>query len=147
MAARRRSSSAGVAARVAAAIALVLAVAPGAQAQPGARAASKLGPCRAEAQRLCPDATAAGGRGALRCLYAQREKLSPACRQHVEAHHARMQARAQEIEAACAQDHARWCKDVDWGKGGVVRCLRDHAADLAPACREAIGRRPGPPPS
>jgi hypothetical protein len=56
---------------------------------------------------------------------------------------------------ACHADADRLCADVEKGGGRVLACLKEHAADLAPACQDAIknapkgGRREGadnPPP-
>lgn len=36
----------------------------------------------------------------------------------------------------CADDIAKYCKDVQPGKGNIVKCLKEHEKDLSPACRE-----------
>jgi hypothetical protein len=30
------------------------------------------------------------------------------------------------------------CADVQRGGGRIIKCLRDHAADLTPACRDGL---------
>lgn len=36
----------------------------------------------------------------------------------------------------CADDAQRYCKDVKPGEGRVLRCLKEHEAQLSDACRE-----------
>jgi len=38
----------------------------------------------------------------------------------------------------CADDIARLCKDVQPGKGGIARCLKEHENELSPSCKERI---------
>lgn len=44
------------------------------------------------------------------------------------------------MAAACKDDYRRLCGGVERGEGRVVACLRDHAAELAPTCRDALTR-------
>jgi len=39
----------------------------------------------------------------------------------------------------CAGDRERFCGDVPPGGGRLMVCLRQHAADLSPGCRHALG--------
>jgi hypothetical protein len=36
----------------------------------------------------------------------------------------------------CAQDAAKYCKDVKPGEGRVAACLKEHESDLSQACRD-----------
>ena len=36
---------------------------------------------------------------------------------------------------ACAEDVAKYCKDVTPGGGRVVKCLKEHEKDLSPECK------------
>lgn len=40
--------------------------------------------------------------------------------------------------AACRADYDALCASVAPGGGRIVACLRQHAAQLSPACREAL---------
>lgn len=51
-----------------------------------------------------------------------------------------MVASAEQTARPCADDAARFCKDVQRGKGRVARCLKEHANELSPACKENIGK-------
>ncbi|GIL40767.1 cysteine rich repeat-containing protein [Roseiterribacter gracilis] len=50
-------------------------------------------------------------------------------------------ARQQQLRAiaeACTPDAQKFCKDVERGEGRIVKCLRDHAAELSPACKAGL---------
>lgn len=38
----------------------------------------------------------------------------------------------------CADDLARYCKDVQPGEGRMARCLKEHEHQVSPACRDNI---------
>lgn len=109
---------------------------PGGGTGPGMGPGGGMGPCAADAAKLC--AQEPRGPARMRCLRQHEGELSPACREHMAEHHARMAARAAEVRAACADEVARWCADVQPGQGGLVRCLRAHESELSPGCREKL---------
>jgi len=78
-----------------------------------------------------------------RCLREHEKDLSPACRDHLAARHEQMRARAEAVFAACKSDVSEHCPDQKPGEGGLIRCLRDHQADLTPECRDALPERKG----
>src|SRR3954462_6664377 len=41
-------------------------------------------------------------------------------------------------DRVCAEDAKKFCSEVRPGGGRVYKCLTDHNADLAPACRERL---------
>ena len=45
---------------------------------------------------------------------------------------------ASSAERVCAEDAKKFCSEVRPGGGRVYKCLTDHNADLAPACRERL---------
>ena len=49
-------------------------------------------------------------------------------------------ASAEHTARPCRDDAARLCKDVQPGEGRVARCLKEHANELSPACKENIGK-------
>ena len=49
-------------------------------------------------------------------------------------------ASAEHAARPCRDDAAKLCKDVQKGEGRVARCLKEHANELSPACKENIGR-------
>jgi Cysteine rich repeat len=40
---------------------------------------------------------------------------------------------------ACRADFGKFCKSVQPGGGRVVECLKQHEAELAPACKQTLG--------
>jgi hypothetical protein len=38
----------------------------------------------------------------------------------------------------CADDVAKYCKDVKRGGGAIARCLKDNESQLSPACKSSI---------
>ena len=48
-----------------------------------------------------------------------------------------MLAARRAMRQACAGDIKSFCADVEAGRGGIMRCLRGHAAQLSPACASA----------
>jgi len=43
---------------------------------------------------------------------------------------------------ACMADYSRYCSGLTPGGGRIRKCLGDHYADLAPACRHALDANP-----
>jgi len=41
----------------------------------------------------------------------------------------------------CADDIAKYCKDVKPGGGGIARCLRENEKQLSPACKSSMEGR------
>ena len=99
---------------------------------PAARAARGTGPCREDVQKFCPDAQ----RGpALRdCLKQHASELSPACQEHVKHAKAKVEAWRQ----ACQDDVQKFCPDAKPGGGALRDCLKQHEAELSPACQEHV---------
>ena len=49
-------------------------------------------------------------------------------------------ASAEEAARPCMDDAARLCKGVEKGEGRIAKCLKEHANELSPACKENIGK-------
>ncbi|MBI1811069.1 MAG: hypothetical protein HY035_01100 [Nitrospirae bacterium] len=45
---------------------------------------------------------------------------------------------AENKERPCADDVAKFCKDVQPGGEGIAKCLKEHANELSPGCKENI---------
>ncbi len=45
---------------------------------------------------------------------------------------------------SCDDDVAKFCKDVQPGGGGIIKCLKDHENDVSSGCREDLSRMKGP---
>jgi hypothetical protein len=38
----------------------------------------------------------------------------------------------------CAEDAAKFCKDVKPGQGGIAKCLKEHESELSASCKDSI---------
>jgi len=116
-------------------LAVALSVAPSpAYAQYGRGA----GPCREDLQKFCAGMQPGGG--AFRdCLQQHSAELSPACKQHLQ----QVKSRVAAWRQACESDVQKLCNGVAPGRGGIVRCLRQHQNDLSQACKDQLAQRPG----
>jgi hypothetical protein len=113
-------------------LAVALSVAPGpAQAQRGK------GPCREDIQKFCAGVQPGGGRFR-DCLQQHAAELTPACQQHLK----QMKAKVAAWREACEGDVQKLCSGVAPGRGGIVRCLREHQGDLSQACKDQLAQRP-----
>lgn len=101
---------------------------------PGPVAAAN--PCIKDAQKFCKDVKRGGGR-IIDCLKKHESELSPDCKAHFEKVHARMAKKAE----ACGPDIEKFCKDVKPGEGRVIKCLKEHAKELQPACKQRLDRK------
>lgn len=43
-----------------------------------------------------------------------------------------------ELKSACSADYKKLCPDVRMGGGRIVRCLKEHEADLSAPCRQVV---------
>lgn len=92
------------------------------------------GVCREEIAALCPGLER--GPDLRACIKDKRDQLSPECQQKM-AH----RAHKKQMRAACHDDVAALCSDVERERGAIKRCLREHEADLSDACRAALPNR------
>jgi len=113
-----------------AALAVPLTLIPG-----QARAENKKGPCRQDAERLCPDMKPGPG-NFNKCLKEHASELSPACKERL----SKLKARLVEWQKACGSDVKSYCADVKPGGGKIVRCLQQHEEKLSPACKDEVAK-------
>jgi len=97
--------------------------------------------CAEDAKKLCTDVEPGGGR-IMRCIASHRDQLQPACQEAADKVRALRQANraGRNASGQCAQDIASFCAGVERGGGRIVRCLREHAGDLQPECRNVVER-------
>jgi hypothetical protein len=91
------------------------------------------GTCADDVAKFCKGVQPGGGR-LVKCLKDHESELSPAC----SASHEQAKAGAKEAHEACADDVQKLCKDVQPGKGRIVRCLKDHSKSLSTECRDKL---------
>jgi hypothetical protein len=90
-------------------------------------------PCADDIKKFCGEAKPGKG-GIEKCLKEHETDLSAACRER----RAELRKKFEEKQLACEEDVSRFCADVQPGRGGIVRCLREHEADLSSACKAAL---------
>jgi len=90
-------------------------------------------PCKADAKKLCKDVQPGEGRIA-QCMKEHEKELSPACKANIK----KMKEKAKEVAEACQADANKLCKDVEPGKGRIMRCLKYHEGELSAACKEQM---------
>ena len=94
------------------------------------------GPCADDVAKFCKDIQPGGG-GIANCLKEHENELSAGCKEHF----SKMQERMGKAREACADDVAKFCKDVKPGDGGVMKCLKEHESELSTSCREHVAHR------
>jgi len=90
-------------------------------------------PCAADAEKLCKGVQAGEGRIA-RCMKEHEKELSPTCKENIQ----KMKEKAKEIAEACKDDANKLCKDVNPGKGRILRCLKQHESELSHSCKQQM---------
>jgi len=94
--------------------------------------------CEDDISKLCKDVKPGGG-GIARCLQEHESNLSPACKERV----AKMTEGRHRDREACKEDVQKFCKDVQPGDGGILRCLKEHEQELSPECKSRVEKRRG----
>jgi hypothetical protein len=87
--------------------------------------------CLADAKRFCGQIPIGEGR-VLTCLQARWKDLSGQCQREIQ----EIQARAREINSACANDVWQFCANVAPGGDRVRVCLWSNWDNLSSTCRE-----------
>lgn len=90
-------------------------------------------PCADDIKKFCSEAKSGKG-GIEKCLKEHEADLSAACRER----RTEIRKKLEEKQQACKDDVSRFCADVQPGRGGIVRCLREHEAELSSECRAAM---------
>jgi hypothetical protein len=47
------------------------------------------------------------------------------------------------MRAACGRDYREYCQGTELGGGRAMGCLKEHASQLSPQCRDMMGRMSG----
>lgn len=91
--------------------------------------------CFTDYMKYCRDVRLGGGR-AINCLNAHADQLSQQCFQALTV---RGLAYAGALKL-CRADYERLCQGGGQGWGRSLQCMRSHAAQLSPVCRNALRR-------
>ena len=88
------------------------------------------GPCKADVEKFCKDVKP--GRGAvMKCLKEHDAELSEACKNRGE----KMKERLEKVHTSCKADVENFCKDVKPCGGAIMKCLKEHDAELSEPCK------------
>jgi hypothetical protein len=99
------------------------------------------GACQVDAEKHCADQVGKP-EGMMQCLQGHMDELSPTCRDQMQ-RRAKWAEGAQRLKAACGEDSKKHCAAATAGRGGIVRCLREHESELSDACKQALPPRTG----
>ncbi len=91
-------------------------------------------PCANDVKQFCAEIKPGGGRLET-CLQRNREKVSPACSERLQALESQKEAVLEEFTAACDVDVGRLCSEVKPGGGRKLACLFRHEDDLSGSCQ------------
>lgn len=96
--------------------------------------AGEHGACKADLEKFCAGVEPGEGR-MMKCLKEHEAELSEGCRAMKGGVKDKMQEKGRELEAACKADKEKLCKDVEPGEGRIVKCMKEHEAELSEKCR------------
>jgi hypothetical protein len=96
-------------------------------------AQQKARPCVEDAEKLCEGIQAGQGRLA-QCLREHSGQLSPACKANI----TDAKVKIQDFTQACKGDMTKLCNGTKPGGGRVLKCLKQHEAELSPQCKEKM---------
>jgi hypothetical protein len=114
---------------------------PAPQPDAGGRGGRPMAACRTDMKALCGNVERGAGR--VQCLVDNKAKASPECQSAMAAIQQQMAQRggrqaARQAREACRADAQALCSAVEPGRGGMMRCLRENAAKVSPACSQAL---------
>ena len=96
-------------------------------------------PCAADVRLLCPDVKPGSAR-VVSCLRENQARLSPTCREKVDADALRARKFIQEFGKACRSDMEQFCAGVEPGGDRVFGCLAQHQVELSSSCESEVSR-------
>lgn len=97
------------------------------------------GACKADIQKFCSDVKPGGG-AIIKCLKDHAADLSPECKARGERVKARMEKAKADMDAACGDDLGKLCKDVQPGRGALIKCLHDNRDQLSQSCKDFMAK-------
>jgi hypothetical protein len=99
--------------------------------------------CSEDVAKFCKDIKP--GQGALMdCLEKHESELSAPCKDFEAKTHGRRGEMREKVTTniesrrACKDDVAKFCKDVQPGRGAVAKCLKEHESELSAQCSQKM---------
>ena len=97
------------------------------------------GPCKADMEKFCKGVEPGEGR-VVKCMKEHEAELSEGCKK-VAGKMGEMKEKMKDAAGACKADKEKFCKDVEPGEGRIIKCLKEHEAELSEACKAQKGRK------
>ena len=88
--------------------------------------------CATDAARFCADKKL--GHGKTKCLLEHENELSDACKSRISLGREHIK----EARSACKKDLDLFCKGVQAGEGRIIRCLKEHEAQVSAPCKASL---------
>lgn len=98
--------------------------------------------CSDDLKKYCSTVTPGEGRLIL-CMQAHEDKVSEKCDYALFDASRKINRALDRIDRAadiCWSDIEKYCANIPEGGGGILRCLTDRKASLAPACQAEVGK-------
>ena len=86
--------------------------------------------CKGDVEKFCKDVKPGGGR-IIKCLKEHESELSETCKKK----EGEMKEHMKEAHEACKGDIEKLCKGIHPGEGRIVKCLKEHEAEVSAACK------------
>lgn len=88
--------------------------------------------CKADIEKFCKDVKPGGG-AIMKCLKEHDAEVSAECKGRESA----MKENSKSMQDACKADMEKFCQDVKPGGGAIMKCLKEHQAELSEPCKDA----------
>jgi len=95
-------------------------------------------PCAADRKKFCADVKPGDG-AIMKCMKEHEGELSAECKAKGE----KMKGKMKEAHQACKGDVKKFCKDVKPGGGAIMKCLKEHDAEISAECKAAAPKGRG----
>lgn len=95
--------------------------------------------CGKDVDQYCKDVPPGGG-AVFNCLKEHKADLSKECQAFLTEKGQEVKAKKDVWDQACGRDISEYCQGVEPGQGRVLKCLKEHEANLSPECRAMIAR-------
>jgi hypothetical protein len=87
-------------------------------------------PCAAEAAAFCTDVQPGGGT-MIACLRQHDKELSQGCKEYLSG----LREKGRDFVRGCRGDIGKFCRGMKPGGGMLLKCLKEHEAELSEGCR------------
>src|SRR5262249_28928326 len=101
-------------------------------------------PCRDDIQRLCKDLK---GPELEACMRQHADQVSPACKARIAEVRELVRKRGEDLKKACKTELQKYCKSAEEGAFRMMKCLKEHDAQLSSGCKPELDKRPARPTS